>query len=100
MEFTDNTRYPGRQGDVKAGNGRSAMRRFALIISIMLANCVYVADAAIAERSFEECQALAISHGVPSRYTNKVEGRYLRYKAAGTALHPKGQIARCMSGRS
>jgi len=77
------------------------MGRFAFMISILFSGCVYVSDAAIAERSFEECQALAIGHGVPSRYTaNKVEGRYLQYKAAGTALHPKGQIARCMSGRS
>jgi hypothetical protein len=76
------------------------MIRFALVLSILSSGCVYTANTAIAERSFEECQALAISHGVPSRYTRKVESRYLMYKAAGTALHPKGQIARCMSGRS
>jgi hypothetical protein len=76
------------------------MRRFALSFSILFSGCLYAADCAIAERSFEECQALAISRGVPSRYTNKVESRYLRYKAAGTAIHPKGLIARCMSGRS
>jgi hypothetical protein len=76
------------------------MRHFAFTILILVLGRVCVADAAIAERSFEECQALAISHGVPSRYTRKVESRYLMYKAAGTALHPKGQIARCMSGRS
>jgi hypothetical protein len=76
------------------------MRRFALALSILFSGAIYAADSAIAERSFEECQAIAISHGVAPRYTNKVEGRYLRYKAAGTALHPKGLIARCMSGRS
>jgi hypothetical protein len=76
------------------------MRRFALVLSILFSGCVYAADSAVAQRSFEECQAVAVSHGVPSRYTNKVESRYLRYKAAGTVLHPKGLIARCMSGRS
>jgi hypothetical protein len=76
------------------------MKRVALVLSILFSGCVYTANTATAERSFEECQALAISHGVPSRYTRKVESRYLMYKAAGTALHPKGQIARCMSGRS
>lgn len=76
------------------------MRRLALALSILFSVGIYAADTAVAERSFEECQALAITRGVPSRYTNKVESRYLRYKAAGTALHPKGLMARCMSGRS
>jgi hypothetical protein len=76
------------------------MMRFALVLSILFCGYVYMANTAIAERSFEECQALAISRGVPSRYTHKVESHYLQYKAAGTALHPKGLIARCMSGRS
>lgn len=47
------------------------MRRFALALSILFLGWVYAADSAIAERSFEECQALAVSHGVPSRYTTK-----------------------------
>jgi hypothetical protein len=78
----------------------SEMIRFTLVLSILASGGVYTANTAIAERGFEECQALAISRGVPSRYTHKVESRYLQYKAAGTALHPKGLIARCMSERS
>jgi hypothetical protein len=54
------------------------------------------------ERSFEECRNIAMTHGVEPRHatSGKVETKYMRYKAAGTALHPKGQMARCMSGRS
>jgi hypothetical protein len=76
------------------------MRHLPISLAILMSGYLSTVDCAIAERSFEECQAIAISHGVPARYTNKVNTRYLRYKAAGTALHPKGQIARCMSGRS
>jgi len=52
-----------------------------------------------AGRSFEECQALALSQGVPMRGTQKVYHKYLRYKAAGTAINPRGLMARCMAGR-
>jgi hypothetical protein len=51
-----------------------------------------------AGRSFEECQAYAISLGIPASRTGKVNARYLRYQAAGTAMHPQGIIARCMAG--
>jgi hypothetical protein len=51
-----------------------------------------------AGRSFEECQAYAVSLGIPASRSGKVNSQYLRYKAAGTAIHPKGVIARCMAG--
>lgn len=76
------------------------MRRLAVALASPFSGYLYATDCALAQPGFEDCQALAISRGVPSRYTDKVEGRYLRYKAAGKAIHPKGQIARCMSGRS
>ena len=40
------------------------MRRFALALSILFLGWVNAADPAVAERNFEECQALAVSHGV------------------------------------
>jgi len=59
------------------------MMRFALVLSILFSGSVYAANTAIAERSFEECQALAISRGVPSRYTHKVESHSCSTKLRG-----------------
>jgi hypothetical protein len=73
--------------------------RFILLAMTLLAPASVIATQAAANgRSFEECQKLAISRGVPSRYTDKVFHKYERYKAAGTAINPKGLIARCMAG--
>jgi hypothetical protein len=68
-----------------------------LVMSLLVAGIANQSNAA--GRSFEECQALALSHGVPMRGTQKVYHKYLRYKAAGTATNPKGLMARCMAGR-
>jgi hypothetical protein len=78
------------------------MRCFLLLLSLMVLSGLFAADCKAAERSFEECQALALAHGVAPRYASsrKIDGKYLRYKAAGTALHPQGLMARCMSGRN
>jgi hypothetical protein len=73
------------------------------VLGLMTVSGLIVSGSCKAEgRSFEECRAIAIAQGVSPRYasSDKVERQYLRYKAAGTALHPRGQIARCMSGRS
>jgi hypothetical protein len=75
----------------------------AAVLGLLTVSALVVSSTCKAEgRSFEECRELAIAHGVPPRSANSntVERQYLRYKAAGTALHPRGQIARCMSGRS
>jgi hypothetical protein len=69
-----------------------------LVMTLLLLAPVAATQSNAAGRSFEECQALAVSRGVMPRRTEKVFHRYLRYKAAGTALKPKGLVARCMSG--
>ena len=51
-----------------------------------------------AGRSYQECQALAVERGVPIRHTHKVFQNYERFKAAGTVVHVRGLIARCMAG--
>jgi hypothetical protein len=77
--------------------------RFVLLSLLALSlSGLFTTRSEAAERSFEECRDLAITHGVAPRYatSGKIERQYLRYKAAGTALHPRGLMARCMSGRS
>ncbi len=76
------------------------LKRFFLMLSttVLSLGFVYVIDSSAIARSYEECQALAMSHGVPARSSHRVEHRYLRYKAAGTAISPKGLMARCMAG--
>jgi hypothetical protein len=78
--------------------------KFALLslLAILLSGLLFAGESMATERSFEECRNLAMTHGVPPRRATfgKIETKYLCYKAAGTALHPKGQMARCMSGRS
>lgn len=78
------------------------MKSTLLSLLAMLLNGLCAAESMAAERSFKECRNLAMTHGVQPRYatSGKIERQYLRYKAAGTALHPRGQMARCMSGRS
>jgi hypothetical protein len=71
----------------------------AALVAGLLAAAGIVQQSDAAGRSFEECQALALSRGVPARGTQKVYHKYLRYKAAGTATNPKGLMARCMAGR-
>jgi len=73
-----------------------------LLIVLSLASLVSMTAPATqsnaAGRSYEECQAFALSRGIKPRYTRKVFHNYLRYKAAGTALRPRGFVARCMAG--
>lgn len=52
-----------------------------------------------AGRSYQECQARAVSLGISTRYSQKVFRDYERFKAAGTAIRPRGFIARCMAGK-
>jgi hypothetical protein len=56
------------------------------------------ADAGGRGRSFEECQARAVALGIQPSRTTRVFRKYLRYKAAGTAIKPRGVVARCMAG--
>jgi hypothetical protein len=56
------------------------------------------ANGKAAGRSFEECQARAVALGIHASRTGRVYQRYLRYKAAGTAIRPRGFMARCMAG--
>jgi hypothetical protein len=67
------------------------------LLTLLLAGWMTTAAHA-AGRSFEECQARAVALGLRPSSAGKVESKYLRYKAAGTALHPKGFVARCMAG--
>jgi hypothetical protein len=78
------------------------MKYFLLLLSLVLLSGLCAADAKAAGRSFEECRGLAVTHGASPRgaTSDKIDRQYLRYQAAGTAYHPKGLIARCMSGRS
>ena len=69
-----------------------------LTVTVLLSIPAAAAQSKAVGRSFEECQALAITRGVPTRSTTRVYHRYLRYKAAGTAKNPKGLMARCMAG--
>jgi hypothetical protein len=70
-----------------------------LVLGMMLLGSVCVTESQAAKRSFEECQALAVSRGVPVRFTSgKVDRKYQLYKSAGETTHPKGLIARCMTG--
>ena len=57
------------------------------------------ADAESAGRSFEECQARAVALGIHIKRTGRVAQQYERYKAAGTATHPRGFMARCLAGK-
>jgi hypothetical protein len=54
-------------------------------------------DVRAAGRSFEQCQARAVALGIQIR-PGRVSQHYLRYKAAGTAIRPRGFMARCMAG--
>jgi hypothetical protein len=78
------------------------MRYVLLALLLFWLSGLRAADARAAGRSFEECRDLAIAHGVSPRYaaSGKIGRHYLRYQAAGTAYHPRGLIARCMSGRN
>ena len=55
-------------------------------------------DAKAASRSFEECQARAIALGIHTSSTGRVAQQYQRYQTAGTAIRPRGFMARCMAG--
>lgn len=67
------------------------------LVALTLAGQAATAGQA-AGRSFEECQARAIALGISTSRTTRVFRKYLRYKAAGTAVRPQGLIARCMAG--
>ena len=70
---------------------------FVGLLAAMLA-VLAAADGKAASRSFEECQARAMALGIHISRTGRVYQRYLRYKAAGTAIRPRGFMARCMAG--
>ena len=48
------------------------------------------------ERSFEECQTLAVSRGFQIRTAHAY--RYERLKNSGEKTHPTGFMAQCMAG--
>jgi hypothetical protein len=48
------------------------------------------------ERTYDECQQLAISRGIPIKRTHP--NRYVMLKGWGEKTNPKGFMARCMAG--
>ena len=48
------------------------------------------------ERTYDECQQLAISRGIPIKRTHP--DRYTMLKGMGEKTNPKGFMARCMAG--
>jgi hypothetical protein len=67
-------------------------------MTVLLLGSVFATGSKATGRSIEEGRALAVSHGVSVRYTHKVNGHYLAYKAAGMPTKPKGLMSRCMAG--
>jgi hypothetical protein len=54
-------------------------------------------DASFAtSKTFEECQQLAISRGIPIKRAHP--DRYMMLKGSGEKTKPKGFMARCMAG--
>jgi hypothetical protein len=47
-------------------------------------------------RTFEECQKLALSRGIPIKKAHP--DRYMMLKGYGEKTNPKGFMARCMAG--
>ena len=47
-------------------------------------------------RSFEQCQSIAVSRGIPIRKAHP--DRYVMLKGFGQKTKPKGFMARCMAG--
>ena len=47
-------------------------------------------------RSFEECQKVALSRGIPIKRAHP--DRYVMLKGFGEKTSPKGFMARCMAG--
>jgi hypothetical protein len=47
-------------------------------------------------RTYEECQQLAISRGIPIKRTHA--HRYMMLKGMGQKTEPKGFMARCVAG--
>lgn len=74
------------------------MRYLLIGLSAVALAIMAAADAKAAGRSFEECQARAVALGIHTNRTGRVTQQYLRYKAAGTAIRPRGFMARCMAG--
>lgn len=73
--------------------------RYGLLGLLMLVSAgLTTAVAKSSGRSFEECQARAVALGILPSRTTKVAQNYERFKAAGTAIRPRGVVARCMAG--
>jgi hypothetical protein len=77
-----------------------AKRFFITSAMFLVLASLQVAPSAAAGLSFEECQARAVAAGLRPSSANRIQRKYLRWQAAGTAYHPRGMVARCMSGRS
>jgi hypothetical protein len=69
-----------------------------LSLTVLFLGSVFATGAKATGRSFEECQALAVSRGVSVGRAHKVDRHYLVYRAAGMPTKPKGLTARCMAG--
>jgi hypothetical protein len=64
-------------------------------VGIALASaCSGAADASA--RSFEQCQSIAVSRGIPIRKAHP--DRYVMLKGFEHKTKPKGFMARCMAG--
>jgi hypothetical protein len=49
-----------------------------------------------ASKTFEECQQIAITRGIPIKRAHP--DRYMMLKGSGEKTKPKGFMARCMAG--
>jgi hypothetical protein len=66
------------------------------VIGLIGALAFPAASLAASKRTFEECQQLAISRGIPIKRAHP--NRYMMLKGFGEKTKPKGFMARCMAG--
>jgi hypothetical protein len=74
------------------------MKSFLCIVLLIAAGVLAAAPASARERSFEQCQSIAISRGIPIRKAHP--DRYRMLKGFGAKTNPTGFMARCMAGKS
>ena len=71
------------------------MKTIAMFGFVLLVVTIPVASFATT-RTFEECQKLALSRGIPIKKAHP--DRYMMLKGYGEKTDPKGFMARCMAG--
>jgi hypothetical protein len=74
------------------------MTKALVIFGLSIAVAFPAATAATSNnRTFEECQQIAVSRGIPIKRAHP--DRYVMLKGIGEKTDPKGFMARCMSGK-